>query len=143
MEQFEVLFLDDDEKTVLDKQLVNKGEKVEYKGKIPEKAPENQVKYTFAGWINEEKMEAVNENLKLIAKYNSEVLMNPIEEAFYNASLENAKNTELNATVSAGQKLSGQMKILEKDSRTPEEIVNQIMQDGKIEISQEKNDVER
>ena len=44
MEQFEVIFLDEDEKTILDKQIVNKGEKVEYKGKMPVKEPENQIK---------------------------------------------------------------------------------------------------
>ena len=37
MEQYEVVFLDDDEKTVLDKQLVDSGTSVKYKGNYLQK----------------------------------------------------------------------------------------------------------
>ena len=35
MEEFEVIFLDDDRKTILDHQLVNAGATVKYKGNPP------------------------------------------------------------------------------------------------------------
>ncbi len=142
MEQFEVIFLDDDNETVLDKQTANKGDRVEYKGKKPEKAPENQIKYVFVGWTNEEKLDSIQENVTLIAKYETEVLMNPLEEAFYNATLETAKSADINTTMQAGQKIVGQLKALEKETRSPEEIVNAVLKDGKVEIAPEK-DVER
>lgn len=139
MEQYEIVFLDEDSKTVLDKQVVNKGDKAEYKGKKPEKEPENQVRYVFVGWTNEEKLNSVQENLTLVAKYETEVIANSLEEAFYNATFEVAKNSDINATMQAGQKLVGQLKALEKESRKPEEIVNTILKEGKTELAPEKN----
>lgn len=140
MEQYEVIFLDDDRKTVLDQQYVNAGKSVKYNGKTPVKEPTNQIKYTFYGWIGEEKMEAVNERLILIAKYSAEtVTASKDENAMLKASLENAEKTNLNATIEAGQKVNEQQKALEKDSRTAEEIVNDILENGKTEIGQEMN----
>ena len=140
MEQFEVVFLDDDKETILDKQMVNKGENVIYKGKTPEKEPTNQIKYTFDGWVNEEKMKNITENLTLIAKYIAETINNEKEEnALLQASFENAKNTPLNATIEAGQRVNEQQKALMKESRTSEEIVNDILENGKTEIGQEAN----
>lgn len=146
MEQFEVIFLDDDKKTVLDRQFVNQGEEVKYKGKLPSKEPVNGVSYTFSGWVNEEKMANVQEKLILIAKYSSETMnATKDENALLNASLQNAENTNLNATIEAGQKVSEQQKALEKDSRTAEQIVNEVLANGKTEIGQEvnKDNVER
>lgn len=146
MEQYEVIFLDDDKVTVLDRQFVNEGEKVTYKGQTPTKEPTNMMTYTFSGWIGEEKMEAVTEKLVLIAKYTAETVTNSKDEAaLLAASLENAENTNLSATVEAGQKLSEQQKALEKDSRTAEQIVNEVLENGKAEIGQEanKDNVER
>ncbi len=142
MDQYEVIFLDDDEETVLDKQLVNKGDRVEYKGKTPEKAPENQIKYTFIGWTNEEKLESVQENIMLVAKYEQEVMMNPIEEAFYNATLDTAKQAKVNSTMQAGQKIVTQLRALEKDNRTAEQIVSDVLKNGQTEIGSQK-DIER
>ena len=140
MEQFEVIFLDDDKVTVLDRQMVNEGEKVTYKGQTPTKEPTNMMTYTFSGWIDEEKMEAVTEKLVLIAKYTAETVTNSKDEAaLLAASLENAQNTNLSATVEAGQKVSEQQKALEKDSRTAEEIVNEVLENGKAEIGIEAN----
>ena len=140
MEQYEVIFLDDDRKTVLDHQYVKPGESVKYKGKTPSKEPINQVTYTFNGWIGEEKMIAVNEKLILIAKYIAETqTATKDENAMLNASLENAEKTNLNATIEAGQKVNEQQKALEKDSRTTEEIVNEVLENGKAEIGQEVN----
>ena len=146
MEQYEVIFLDEDRVTVLDRQLVNEGEKVTYKGQTPTKEPTNMMTYTFAGWIDEEKMEAVTEKLVLVAKYTAETVTNSKDEAaLLAASLENAQNTNLSATVEAGQKVSEQQKALEKDSRTAEEIVNEVLENGKAEIGIEvnKDNVER
>jgi hypothetical protein len=146
LEQFEVIFLDDDKKTVLDRQFVNQGEEVKYKGKLPSKEPVNGVSYTFSGWVNEEKMANVQEKLILIAKYSSETMnATKDENALLNASLQNAENTNLNATIEAGQKVSEQQKALEKDSRTAEQIVNEVLANGKTEIGQEvnKDNVER
>ena len=140
MEQYEVIFLDDDKVTVLDRQMVNEGEKVTYKGQTPTKEPTNMMTYTFSGWIDEEKMEAVTEKLVLIAKYTAETVTNSKDEAaLLAASLENAQNTNLSATVEAGQKVSEQQKALEKDSRTAEEIVNEVLENGKAEIGIEAN----
>lgn len=146
MEQFEVTFLDDDRVTVLDRQVVEAGKPVKYKGEPPTKAPTNMMTYTFVGWFGKEKMEAVNENLILIAEYAAETVTNTkVENALIAASLENAQNTNLSATVEAGQKVSEQQKALAKDSRTAEQIVNEVLENGKAEIGVEanKDNVER
>ena len=145
MEQFEVIFYDEDEKTVLDRQLVESGSKVEYKGEEPFKEPINGISYKFVGWTGEENLESVTGNLVLVAKFDAETNTENKEDALLKASLENAKNTNLNATVEAGQKVSEQQKAAEKDSRTSEEIVNEILANGKTEIGVEanKDNVER
>ena len=127
MEQFEVIFLDDDRLTVLEQQFVEAGKAVKYKGKTPAKEPVNGVSYTFIGWVGEEKMASVTEKLVLVAKYAAETATaNKDEAALLQASLENAEKTNLNATIEAGQKVSEQQKALAKDSRTAEEIVNEV-----------------
>lgn len=143
MEQFEVIFLDEDKETILDKQIINKGDKVEYKGKTPSKEPENQIKYVFEGWSDEEKMKCVQENLTLIAKYSAETITNSVEQALFDATLNTTKETAINSTIVASEKIVNQMKLLEKDTRTAEEIVNAVLKDGKTEIAPEKNDMER
>ena len=89
---------------------------------------------------------SVNEKLVLVAKYAAETATaNKDEAALLQASLENAEKTNLNATIEAGQKVSEQQKALAKDSRTAEEIVNEVMENGKAEIGNEvnKDNVER
>lgn len=146
MEQVEVIFLDDDRLTVLEQQFVEVGKAVKYKGKTPAKEPVNGVSYTFIGWVGEEKMASVTEKLVLVAKYAAETATaNKDEAALLQASLENAEKTNLNATIEAGQKVSEQQKALAKDSRTAEEIVNEVIENGKAEIGNEvnKDNVER
>ena len=92
----------------------------------------------FDGWIGEEKLECVNENLTLIAKYIAETNLKE-SEALINASLENAKNANIHSVMEAGQKIANAQKALENDTRTPEEIVNEILQNGKAEIGAEVN----
>ena len=55
----------------------------------------------------------------------------------YNASLENAEATNYNAVAEAGQKAVSQQKAIEKDSRTAEQIVSDIVENGKTEVGQE------
>ncbi len=145
MEKFEVVFLDDDNETILDKQLVDKGASVKYNGPTPEKDVINGIKYVFAGWTNEEKLENVEENLILVAKYADEDSTHNIEDDLFNATLESTKKMELNATISAGNKLSEQKLALEKDGRTPEEIVEDVIKNGKTELRDQnsKEDIER
>lgn len=146
MESYEVVFLDEDEQTVLDKQIVKHGDAVSYKGKTPEKEATNQMTYTFVGWTNEEKMQCVTENLTLVAKYTTDLnTISKDEIAMLKASLENAQNTNINATIQAGQKVSNQLNALKKDSRKPEEIVNEVLKNGKTEIGIDanKDNVER
>ncbi len=145
LDKVEVIFYDDDEKTVLDRQLVNVGDKVVYSGPEPFKAATNIESFKFVGWTGEEKLEKVEDNLVLVAKYESSNPASNRESAFLKASLENAKKTNLNATVEAGQKVSEQQKALEKDSRTAEEIVSEIVANGKTEIGveQDKDNIEK
>lgn len=145
MDKVEVIFYDDDEKTVLDRQLVNVGDKVVYSGPEPFKAPTNVESFNFVGWIGEEMLEKVEDNLILVAKYESNNPASNRESVFLKASLENAKNTNLNATVEAGQKVSEQQKAIEKDQRTAKEIVNEIVANGKTEIGveQDKDNIEK
>lgn len=140
MEQVEVIFLDDDKVTVLDRQFVAIGAKVEYKGKTPSKEPINGVTYTFVGWSGEEKLAKIEGKTILIAKYSAETATATKDEnALLEASLQNAESTNLNATIEAGQKANAQLKALEKDSRTAEQIVNEVLENGKTEIGQEVN----
>lgn len=137
-EVFEVIFIDDDRTTILDLQKVKKGEKATFKGKDPVKEPTAQVKYTFIGWSNEEKLECITEKTVVFAKYAAETLNATKEEnAMFANSLHNAENANLNATIEAGNKVSEQQKALEKDPRSAEEIVNDIVENGKTEVGQE------
>lgn len=143
-EIYDVVFLDDDRITVLDKQQVKKGDVVSYKGQTPIKAPTAQETYQFKGWIGEEKLNNVSENLILIALY--EVTVNhETQDAMYNSSLESAQESLLNETLDAGKKVEEQKKALEKDSRSVSEIVSDIIKNGKTEIGIEanKDNVER
>ena len=91
-------------------------------------------------------MASVQEKLILVAKYSAETVTTAKDEnALLQASLENAEKTNLNATIEAGQKVSEQSKALEKDSRSAEEIVNDVIENGKTEIGQEvnKDNIER
>lgn len=143
MEQFEVIFLDEDKSTVLDKQTVNKGEKVTYKGEIPTKENEIGIKYSFDGWENEEKLESIIENVILVAKYKEENVTNSLEDVLYNATLETAKTADISKVMNASEKIVSQMKTLEKDSRSAEEIVKAILKDGKTEIAPDRSNDER
>ncbi len=138
-EQIEVIFLDDDKLTVLDRQFVKYGDSVKYKGKQPEKAPTLEGTYTFEGWSDEEKMECVTQRLILIAMYKLEINAET-KNAMFEASLENVENSNLNETMEAGKKVNEQQKALEKDPRSVTEIVNDILENGQTEIG---NDIDK
>lgn len=144
MNEYDVIFLDDDRTTVLDMQKVAHGEKVEYKGAKPVKEPTEKETYTFDGWENEEKMECVTEKLVLIARYTVTV-NNVTKDEFYQASLENAEQANLAAVLDSGKKVAEQQRALEKDPRTAEQIVADIVENGKTEVGQEmkREDIDR
>lgn len=144
MEQFEVIFYDEFGENILERKLVNKGESTAFTGKEPEKDMVNGIKYVFVGWVNEEKLNSVEENLYLFAKFEEDTSKD-MEDVLFEATLEQAKKTDLNSTIAAGNKLTDQKRALEKDSRTPEEIVEEVLKNGKAEIGEDlnKDDVER
>ena len=144
MEQFEVIFYDEFGENILERKLVNKGESTVFTGKEPEKDMVNGIKYVFVGWVNEEKLNSVEENLYLFAKFEEDTSKD-MEDVLFEATLEQAKKTDLNSTIAAGNKLTDQKRALEKDSRTPEEIVEEVLKNGKAEIGEDlnKDDVER
>ena len=136
MEELDVIFLDDDKKTVLANIKVEYGESATFPGKTPTKEPVAGVKYTFAGWVGQEKLAVVTSQVVVYAKYTAETTV-ATNEDLYNASLENAEATNYNAVAEAGQKAVSQQKAIEKDSRTAEQIVSDIVENGKTEVGQE------
>lgn len=137
MEQYEVVFYDDNEETILDRQRVNKGEKVTYKGTQTEKEEDNK-KYILVGWIGEEKMAEVTEDLKLVAIYEAIVSENRAEQdeemAYYEAVLQSAENTTLSGTVKSGLRLSEHQIAIMKSGRTPQDIVAEVLAKGSVEL---------
>lgn len=139
MEEFDVIFLDDDKKTVLANLKVKYGEKATFPGKLPIKNPENGVRYNFIGWSDQEKLVAITENTVVYAIYDAETANISNEEALIQASLDNAEQMNYNVVVEAGQKALSQQQAIEKDSRTAEQIVNDIIENGKTEVGQDIN----
>ena len=135
-EPIEIIFLDDDNMTVLDRKFVDYGEKAEYTGEIPEKPATIDGTYEFIGWTNEEKLECVTEKIVLVAKYKLKFNAKT-EEAMYEASLQNAQNSNIKETIEAGKKVSEQQIALSKDPRSYEEIVKDILENGKTAIGAE------
>lgn len=139
MEDFDVIFLDDDKKTVLASIKVEYGERAVYPNGTPTKEAIQGVKYNFIGWEGQEKLEVVTGNTVVIAKYAAETDSKSNEQAMLDASLQNAENTNYNVVVEAGQKAVSQEKAVEMDARSAEEIVSDIMENGKTEVGQEMN----
>ena len=139
MDVFNVVFLDDDRKTVLAEIQVEYGEKAIYPKDTPTKDEIQGVKYYFNGWEGQEKLEVVTVDTVVVAKYVAETDTKSNEEALYVASLQNAKETNYNVVVEAGQKAISQEKAIAMDSRSVEEIVNDIMENGQTEVGQEQS----
>lgn len=68
--KYKVTFLLDDNKTVLDEQIVAEGEVPVYKGSTPTKASTEEYKYTFKGWNKE--IVAVTGNVTYVAVFDEE-----------------------------------------------------------------------
>ena len=139
MDEFKVIFLDDDKKTILAEVQVEYGEKAVYPNETPTKDTIQGVKYYFIGWEGQEKLEVVTADTTVIAKYAAETDTKSNEQALYDASLQNAENTNYSVVAEAGQKAVSQEKAVEKDPRTAEEIVNDIIEHGKTEVGQDIN----
>ncbi len=139
MDEFKVIFLDDDKKTILAEVQVEYGEKAVYPNETPTKDTIQGVKYYFIGWEGQEKLEVVTADTTVIAKYAAETDTKSNEQALYDASLQNAENTNYSVVAEAGQKAVSQEKAVEKDPRTAEEIVNDIIENGKTEVGQDIN----
>ncbi|MCR5186392.1 MAG: hypothetical protein K6D97_04670 [Clostridia bacterium] len=134
MEKFTVIFVDDDNKTVLETQEVERGASVSYNGSQTEKTIENR-SYTLVGWIGEEKMNDVQSNLTLIAKYEPVIMENheqTPEEALYEATVNSTQNIRLSATVQAGNKVVSQEEATRNASRL--KLVERILRDGSVVI---------
>ena len=136
MEEFDVIFLDDDKKTVLANYKVEYGESVKYAGKTPTKEPINGIKYNFVGWVGEEKLVSIVENTVVYAKYEEETNMVSNEVALLQASLNNAEQMNYNVIVEASKKAISQEQAIAKDPRTAEQIVSDIIKNGKTEVGQ-------
>lgn len=139
MEELDVIFLDDDRKTVLAVIKVKYGDSAVYPGPTPTKEPVAGVKYTFVGWEGQEKLSVVTDKTIVYAKYETEASVLSNGDAMYDASLKNAEATNYNVVVEAGQKAISQEQAIAKDSRTAEQIVSDIMANGKTEVGQEIN----
>ena len=139
MDEFKVIFLDDDKKTILAEVQVEYGEKAVYPNETPTKDTIQGVKYYFIGWEGQEKLEVVTADTTVIAKYAAETDTKSNEQALYDASLQNAENTNYSVVAEAGQKAVSQEKAVEKDPRTAEEIVIDIIENGKTEVGQDIN----
>ena len=132
MEKFTVIFVDDDNKTVLETQEVDRGASVSYGGSQTEKTIDNR-NYALVGWIGEEQMENVQSNLRLIAKYEPVIMENQEqtpEEALYDATVKSTEKVRLSKTVEAGQKAVAQVEATSKRSRA--EIVKEILEKGSV-----------
>lgn len=129
-EKFTVIFYDDDRKTILDKQEVNKGERVEYSGKTPEKPEENGIKHEFVGWETTGNIECVTENIELFAKYEAGKI-----DAFFELSEANAEIANLNEVMQAGQKLS-QVEKATRDltAEQKKDLINEIKDKGSVDL---------
>ena len=133
MEQFEVVFYDDDRKTILYRTIVNKGESVTYGGSKTEKGG----KYVLVGWEGEENMACVERNLTLYAKY--EPIIADERDAYYDATVKSTENVPLSGTIDAGTRLTEHEMALSRDSRSPEEIVREVLENGSAVIGEDRS----
>ena len=138
-QKFTVTFYDDDRKTILDKQEVEKGESVKYSGKTPEKAAINGIEYTFSGWETTGNIMMVMEDIELFAKYDESSKVGSKEE---NSMLEmsemNAESAKLNEVMEAGNKVNQ----VEKATRNmtveqKKDLVNEVKDKGSVDLDKQ------
>ena len=101
--EYNVVFYDDDERTVLNQQTVLYGSIPEYKGMKPEKSADSQYSYTFAGWKSGEvtyaadaRLPEVTGNTVYTAVYATKVVEAPyVAPTTYTVTWRNWDGTEL------------------------------------------------
>lgn len=138
-EKFTVTFYDEDRKTVLETQEVNKGESVKYQGKFPEKPAENGIQYTFVGWETTGNITMVMENIELFAKYEESSKMSSKEEnSMFELSEANAENANLNEVMQAGQKVAQAEKATrEMTVEQKMDLVNEVIDKGSVDLDKQ------
>lgn len=115
-EKMIVIFYDEDEKTILDKQEVNKGEKVTYQGKLPEKPAENGIEYTFVNWRTTGNLDKVMQDIQAYAQYEESSKMSSKEEnAIFELSEANAEQANLNEVMRSWAKSGSSRKSNERN----------------------------
>lgn len=133
-EKFTVTFYDDDRKTILETQQVDKGASVKYQGKIPEKSPENGIEYTFVGWETTGNLAMIMENTEVFAKYQAGTKTN----SMYELSEANAEAANLNEVMQAGQKLSEVEKATRDLSlEQKSDLVNEIKEKSSVDLDRQ------
>ena len=136
-DKFVVTFYDDDEETILDEQVVEKGASVEYQGEKPEKDAINGIEYTFVGWDTIGDIKNVTEDIALIAKY-EESSKSTAKDDMYNLSQANAEKAKLNDVMEAGKKVdkaeraTRDMTLEEKNA-----LVNEVLDKGSVDLDKE------
>lgn len=136
-ERFTVIFFDDDKKTILEKQEVEKGSKVFYTGEKPSKHDENGISFEFVGWELEEigDLNNVTQDMKLYAKYESskknEITLGSIDSS--------TEMQNYNDVLNSGKKLEQVERAL-KDMSLEEKnaLKDQIMENGYVELDNQQ-----
>lgn len=138
-QKYTVTFYDEDRKTVLDQQEVEKGTSVKYQGKTPEKPAINGIEYTFVGWEMTGNIEMVMEDINLFAKYEeSSKMASKKEDVMFDLSEANAENTKLDDVMQAGKKVNE----IEKATRNlsleqKKDLVNEVKDKGSVNLDKE------
>ena len=137
--KFTVIFYDDDRKTILDKQEVEKGASVKYLGKTPEKPAENGTQYTFVGWEMTGNITMVMEDINLFAKYEESSKVSSKEEnAMLDLTEKNAEVAKLNEVMQAGNKVTQAEKATRNLSlEQKKDLVNEVIETGSVDLDKQ------
>lgn len=137
-QKFVVTFYDEDRKTILDKQEVNKGESVKYQGKTLEKPAENGINYIFIGWETTGNISMVMENIDLFAKYEESSKMTSKEDVMFDLSESNAESAKLDDVMQAGKKINEVEKATRNLSlEQKRDLVNEVKDKGSVNLDKE------
>lgn len=138
-QKFTVTFYDEDEKTILDRQEVNRGDSVKYQGKTPEKPSINGIEYTFNSWKTTGNIMMVMEDIDLFAKYDeSSKASEKKEVSLFELSEKNAESAKLNEVTEAGNKVEKAEKAT-RDMTLDEkkDLINQVKDKGAINLDKQ------
>ena len=137
--KFTVIFYDEDGKTILDKQEAKKGQSITYKGKTPEKAPENGIEYTFIGWETTGNIVSVMQDTDLFAKYEEASKVNfQSTELTFDLLEENTEEAKLSDVMKSGKKLVDTEKVVRNFTAEQKiNLVNEIKEKGFVSLGLE------